>query len=357
MTSKERIKNILKHQPVDRIGIFEDFWQDTRNDYLEKGKAKKNESLEEHLNLDIALCQAFNMTLDIDFQPEIICLDKDTVTAKDGNGAILRRHKQNDTTPEHIDFEIKERPDWEKVKSKLLKTPERRINFDAYRKAKKAAEESGRFFAWSGVNVFECINPVCGHENMLAAMVLDPELIAGMAETYASLTIKLQEILFEKEGCPDGIWYYEDLGFKGKPFISPQMYKDLIFPHHRHTIDYAHTKGLPVIMHSCGYIEPLLPGMIEAGIDCLQLIETEAGMDLLRIYRKYGKKIALMGGIDIRALNTNDMSVIDKELESKIPIVKQGYGFIAHNDHPVPKTVEYETFRYYMKKVLELGAY
>jgi len=135
------------------------------------------------------------------------------------------------------------------------------------------------------------------------------------------------------------------------------MYKDLIFPSHKRTIDYAHANGMPVIMHSCGFVEPLLPGMIEAGIDCLQVIEVKAGMDLLRIHRNYGDRIALMGGIDIRKLYTNDKKAIDEELESKIPIVKQGFGYVAHSDHSIPKTVDYETFRYYIKKVLELGEY
>jgi len=357
MTSRERILNILKHQKPDRIGIFEDFWADTKKDYVKKGKVNENESLDEHFNLDLRLCWAFNMVIDQNFQNETVREDKDTVTIKDGNGALLRRHKHHDTTPEHVDFSVREREDWEKVKSKLLEDAERRINFEAYRNIKAKAQAEDRFFAWSGINVFECIHPVCGHENMLAAMALDPQWILDMAETYAQLTVKLQEILFEREGYPDGIWYYEDLGFKEKSFISPQMYKDLIFPGHKYTIDFAHSKGIPVIMHSCGFVEPLLPGMIEAGIDCLQVIEIKSGMDLLRIYHQYGNKIALMGGIDVRALYTNDKTVIDRELESKIPIVKNGFGYIAHSDHSIPKTVDYETFKYYMNRVLELGTY
>jgi len=357
MTGKERISRILKHQRTDRIGLYEHFWQDTQKEYVLKGKINESESLEEHFGLDIVLCWAFNMVADQDFINEEVSEDDDTVTMKDGNGAFLRRHKHHDTTPEHVDFTVKEREDWEKIKPKLLQAPERRINFEAYRSAKNEAHAAGRFFAWSGVNVFECIHPVCGHENLLAGMALDPEWVIEMSETYADLTVKLQEMLFEKEGYPDGIWYYEDLGFKERPFMSPNMYNDIIFPSHKYTIDYAHKKRLPVIMHSCGFVEPLLPGMIKAGIDCLQVIEIKAGMDLLRIHRQYGEKIALMGGIDVRTLYTNDKKIIDKELKSKIPIVKQGFGYVAHSDHSIPKTVEYETLRYYMDRVMELGTY
>ena len=139
--------------------------------------------------------------------------------------------------------------------------------------------------------------------------------------------------------------------------MSPKMYDELIKPAHKYTIDYAKSIGLPVIMHSCGFVEPLIPGMIEAGIDCLEVIEVKAGMDLLKLYDLYGDKISFMGGIDVRTLYTNDKEIIDRELESKIPVVKKGCRYFLHSDHSIPKTVNYETFRYFIKKGLELGKY
>ena len=297
------------------------------------------------------------MTADLDFKQQIVAETENTITYLDGNGAVLKRHKFHDTTPEHIDFNVKEREDWEERIAPILKAEPRRINFEAYRKAKKEAADAGRFFVWSGGNVFECMHPVCGHENMLVGMALDPDWVAEMAMTYAKITVEMQEMLFEQEGYPDGIWYYEDMGYKGSPFMSPDMYRELIQPAHKYTIDYAKSKGLPVIMHSCGYIEPLLPGMIEAGIDCLQVIEVKAGMDLLKLHKLYGDKISFMGGIDVRTLYTNDRAIIDKELETKIPVVKNGFGYFLHSDHSIPKTVNYETYCYFIQKGLELGKY
>ena len=108
-------------------------------------------------------------------------------------------------------------------------------------------------------------------------------------------------------------------------------------------------EGKPIIMHSCGYVAPLLPGMIEAGIDCLQVIKVKAGMDLLELHRLYGDKIAFMGGIDVRALYTNDRAAIDAELEGKISFAKQGYNFVLHSDHSIPRAVDYETYRYFIE--------
>ena len=89
---------------------------------------------------------------------------------------------------------------------------------------------------------FELMHPVCGHEYMLMGMALDPDWVKDMVNTYAQLTVDLQEILFAEEGKPDGIWFYEDMGFKERPFMSPAMYSEIIQPGHK-TIDYAQAWG------------------------------------------------------------------------------------------------------------------
>ena len=97
--------------------------------------------------------------------------------------------------------------------------------------------------------------------------------------------------------------------------------------------------------------------MVEAGIDCLEAMEVKAGMDLLRIYKEYGEKIALMGGLDVRPVASNDIDGIRRELDSKIPFVKQNYGFILHTDHSVPESTNYDSYRFFVDYGLKLGTY
>lgn len=351
LTSYERISRILKRQAVDRIGLYEHFWSDTFKVWPIK------EDFEEILGHDIIECWTFDMMADLDFGKELISEDEDTITQKDGNYAVLRRHKKHDTTPEHIDFEIDSREKWlERIKP-LLIASDKRIDFDKYKSKMAYAKKRDMFFCWAGLSVFEIMHTVVGHVNMLMGMIDDPKWISDMAMTYAKLTVELQEILFEKVGYPDGFFYYEDMGYKNSPFFSKEMYYEFFFPAHKYMIDYAKSINRPVIMHSCGFVEPLIPGMLEAGIDCLQVIEIKAGMDLLRIHKNYKDVLSLMGGIDVRALYSNDKAIIDKELESKIPIVKEGFGYVLHSDHSIPKTVNYDTYRYFIEKGLKLGKY
>lgn len=359
MTGKERFTRILNHEPVDRIGVYEHFWGDTYREWTTNQGFSGDYATE--FGFDIGECwMPVNVVARLDFQPVLVREDEDTRTMLDGNWATLRRHKKHDTTPEHVHFEIDSREKWETMVKPLITDEsllEKRINFTAYRNAKQYYAEKNMFFTWSGLNVFECVHPVIGHEEMLAALVYDPDWICDMYNTYADLLIRTQKLLFEREGLPDGIWYYDDLGYKQSPFMSPAMYDKYLRPAHKKTFDYAHSLGLPVILHSCGFVEPLLDGIISAGIECLQVIEIKAGMDLLRIYEKYGDRIALMGGIDVRELYSNDPDRINAELEKKIPYVKQKYGYVLHSDHSIPCTVNYSTYKYFVKRALELGSY
>ena len=357
LTPHERITRMLKRQPADRIGLNESFWWETIQSYTKQGVIAPGETLEDHFNLDIALCWPFNCMADLDFVDEVLEESEETTLVKNGNGAILRWWKGKSGTPEHVDFLVKDRETWNEYREMLVNIDERRINFEAYREAKAKAARENKFFCWSGINVFEQLHPICGHEYMLMGMALDPDWIRDMIQVYSDLTITLQEILFAKEGQPDGIWYYEDMGFKDHPFLSPGMYDELILPAHKRTIDFAHGRGMPVIMHSCGFVEPLLPGMVKAGIDCLQAIEVKAGMDPIRIFKQYGDVLSLMGGLDVRVLCANDRAAIDRELETKIPILKQNFGYCLHSDHSIPPEVEYDTLQYFIEKGLALGTY
>lgn len=357
MTGVERMGRILARRPVDRIGLYEHFWGDTLSLWQQQGHIEPGQSLEDHFGFDMQGAWPFTATARLGFEPVVVEETDETVLRRDGNGALLRTHKTHDTTPEHVDFLVQDRAGWEEHIKPLL-TPDRaRINFGEYRDARRQAAEKGRFFFWFGTNVFELMHPVCGHQYMLMGMAVDPDWVRDMVDTYARLTVDLMEILFAEEGPPDGVWFYEDMGFKGRPFMSPEMYREIIQPGHRFTIAYAKSRGLPVVMHSCGYVEPLVPGMIEAGIDCLQVIEVKAGMDLLRLYRDYGGRLSFMGGMDVRVLYSNDRTAMDRELSAKVPVVKGNHGYVLHSDHSIPNQVSYDSYKYFVERGLELGRY
>ncbi len=360
LTSRERVERMLKRQPVDRIPANEHFWGDTRQAWIDAGHLKPDENLEDHFDLDIRKAWPFSMAGNLDVGDTLIEETEETKLVRNSNGALLRWWKHKSGTPEHVDFLVKDRAAWEEhIRPHLTNDADlrRRINFDAYRDAKKWSADTNRFFFWSGVNVFELMHPVCGHEYMLMGMALDPDWVKDMCTVYADLTLKLMDILFDEEGLPDGVWFYEDMGFKHRPFMSPAMYMDIIWPAHKRTFQYARQRGLEVVVHSCGFVEPLVPGLIEAGMTCLQAMEVKAGMDLPHLKQAYGDRIAFMGGMDIRTLESNDLATVDAELELKLPPAMAGGGYCLQTDHSVSSRVNYETFKHFVDRGREMGRY
>ena len=362
MTGKERVAGIFSRREVDRIGVSESFWSDTRDKWIADGKIDPSESLDEHFGFDLAYRFASPLALvaDLDAGLQVVEETDDTVLQRDGNGALLRRWKHKSGTPEHVDFLVKDRAGWDRHIRPRLTDPavfRRRINDGGYREARDKCRAGETFFAVPQLNVFELMHRVCGHEYMLMGMALDPDWVKDMSDVFAELIVDLLETLFVEEGLPDAVFFFEDMGFKGKPFMSPAMYKDIVWPAHKRTFDFVRSKGLPVIVHSCGYVEPLLPGLIEAGMDCLQAMEVKAGMDLLKLKKKFGDRITLFGGMDIRTLETNDVNVVKAELDGKLPAAMAGGGYLLHTDHSVSTRVSYETYKFFLEYARQLGTY
>jgi uroporphyrinogen decarboxylase len=357
MTSIERMQRVLDRKPVDQTPIAVSPWGATVARWREEGHIGPEEDIAEHFGQDLRSGGWLNSVADLDYVAETLEENDETILQRDGNGAVLRRHKLHDSTPEHVDFAVKDRATWEElVRPKLVEFDRRRIGFEGYRDAKRDAAEKQRFFCWAGVAPFEQMHPVCGHEYMLMGMALEPDWVKDMVQVFTDLTINHLEVLFAEEGAPDGMFFYEDMGFKNRPFMSPAMFGEIIQPGHQRLFDYSHSLGCKVIVHSCGYVEPLVPGMIEAGLDCLQAMEVKAGMDLPTLFKRFGDSISFYGGVDVRCLISNDRELIDAEMDRKIlPVVQGGGGYILHSDHSEPPEINYETMRYFVERGRTLG--
>ncbi len=383
MTSKERITRILRHEPVDRIGLFEVFWAETAQRWVDEGHvavdrdAKKTsteggasydttrgvpvvELVEDHFHLDLRRCRAINLVADPDAGEKVEAEDEASRTVRDGNGALLRWLKGRSGAPEHVGFKVQDRAGWEEhIRPYLRDTRlmERRIDRKYYRTMREKCAAEKLYLTLGAVGAFDLMTPMCGHVNLLTGMAADPDWIRDMCDVYSRLTTDLLETLVTTEGMPDGLWVWDDLGFKNGPFMSPAMYRDLIFPAHKRLFDWAHSKKLPVILHSDGFVTPLMSHLIEAGIDCLQPLEAKAGMDLLQLTRDFGDTVSFIGGMDARALVTNDLAKVRAEIDSKLPAAMVGNGYILQVDHSVPSQVNYETYKYFVETALEIGTY
>ena len=369
LTSRERIGRILQRQPVDRIGLFEVFWRETARNWVAQGHFEDPEMVSDHFGLELRRAggqitpmtwKLISLFADPRLTNEVVEETDTDRLVRDGNGALLRWRKNASGAPEHVDYLVKDRKGWlEHTRPRVVdpETYEHRIDFARYRQTLAECTAKNLYFTAGVGGAFDAMNELCGHEHVLMGMAIDPDWIRDMVNVYSRVAVELLEVLLDREGLPDGLWVWDDLGFKHRPFMSPTMYRDLIFPGHKRLFDFAHGRGLPVILHCDGLVESLIPCLIEAGVDCLQPLEVKAGMDIIKIKKLYGDRLAFIGGMDARMLLSNDLGRVRTELESKLPAVMADSGYILQADHSVPDHVSYETYKYFVETGLRLGTY
>ena len=89
LTSSDRVAHILRREPVDRVGIFEHFWSDTRRAWIERGDIEPDTDLNDHFGFDMVLQGAINLTAQLDFTPVVVEEDEETRLVRDANGSSL----------------------------------------------------------------------------------------------------------------------------------------------------------------------------------------------------------------------------------------------------------------------------
>jgi hypothetical protein len=93
----------------------------------------------------------------------------------------------------------------------------------------------------------------------------------------------------------------DDIAFKSGPLFHPDWLRKHYFPRLARAIDAAHRRGISVLFHSDGNLNPILDDLVAAGIDGLNPIEILAGMDIGVIHRRY-PHLFMAGGIDVSQL-------------------------------------------------------
>ena len=112
------------------------------------------------------------------------------------------------------------------------------------------------------------------------------------------LNMSLQRASLYAEAGVDILYLGDDVGMQQSLMMSEDTYVEWIKPRLAKVIQRAKEikPDIIVFYHSCGYVEPLIPHLIEAGIDVLNPVQPEC-MDFEEIFRKYGDQVAFHGTI------------------------------------------------------------
>ena len=357
MTSRERVAATLRHGEPDRVPVADAFWRSTVERWHREG-LPEDQSPQEYFDHDM-----FSIVPEIGprFEREVIEETDSYVIERTPEGRIVKNFFDYSTTPLMLDVPVKTRKDWMAFRRRLQPDISRiresaygEIDwFEWYEKLRKLNKS---IVLWAVIGMDRCQHFV-GMERQLMLFKTDPAWAREMIMTHSALVVETAEMMFQNGFDLDAAFVGEDLGYRNGLLISPDTYREVLFDAHKMIFDYFHENGLPVILHSDGDVREAIPLLIEAGVDCLQPLECKSNMDVRELKTEYGDRLALMGGIDVRAMAHPDPAIIEEEIRAKFAIAKVGGGYIYHSDHSVPKNVSLERYRMIMDLVKKYGQY
>ena len=350
-TSKEAVSALFQGKMPDYVPLHDYLWDDTLDKWVAQGMPEDGEGGAvdpvDHFGFDLVSCGGwFPWTARVPDRDEIVEETDEWKIVRNGNGAALKWWKHKSGTPEHIDFHMSSRDIWEKTYRPRLIEPSvaARIT-DPGSAATNLKTRKDKWTFFGHLFVWEFLRESLGDVNMYMALAQNPEWIHDFNRVYTDLYKACYAYLFEKAGLPDGIWIYEDLGYRGRLICSPGMLEDLFFPYYREIVDFFHGYGLPVVLHSCGFQEPMIPLAVQAGFDALNPMEVKAGNDVLSYAEKFGAKLCFIGGFDARVLESGDRELIRKSITSFMTGMKERDArFVYASDHSISTLVNYEDF-------------
>lgn len=145
---------------------------------------------------------------------------------------------------------------------------------------------------------------VRGWEGMFLDMVERPEWAHYLSRTFTNFYLEDYTRAAEATGGRIDLYLLiSDLGSQRGPLISPAMFEQFVAPYLREMITRIHQLGGKVLFHSCGRIYPLIPRLIELGVDVLDPIQP-VGPDMTpeRLKAEFGGRLCFHGGIDMQQL-------------------------------------------------------
>jgi len=175
-----------------------------------------------------------------------------------------------------------------------------------------------------------------GMENLYMLMYDDPELLDAVLQHIVDFYFEISRRSFDAAADAMDVFFIgNDFGGQTGPLVSAASFDRFLRPHLRRLIALGHDYKLKVQLHCCGGFEPLMPAMIEDGLDGLHAIQPCCGgMDVSALKARYGRDILFNGAIDSHhVLISGTPDSVRHATRETLRILAPGGGYVAGASH------------------------
>ena len=180
-------------------------------------------------------------------------------------------------------------------------------------KAMWAKKDEIQGYVVGNMGAFEKICAMMGHVNAMMAMYDDEEAFAEFVEAYADYRIEQFEYI-KKYLDVDFMMMHDDWGNQKNMFFSPEMWRKFFKEPERRMVKRCQELGMHYMHHSCGYIEPIIPDLVEIGVESWH--GGSPVNDLKKIKAEYGDKLIFAGGVDPQVTDTGKAT--EEEIRAEV---------------------------------------
>jgi hypothetical protein len=178
---------------------------------------------------------------------------------------------------------------------------------------------------------------IVGTERFMLALYDYPGEVATFLGRMADWIAEI--IAGDAEAGADAVFLQDDCGGMGRTLYSVGMWQELVLPRLRRLAGAAHARGVPLVLHSCGYQMPFLPHYVEAGVDGLQCFQPGAGNDLTQAVARFGDRLAFLTGIDVQRGETMGPEEMASNILEQWKIGRRSKRFILAMTHRLQYTM------------------
>ena len=255
------------------------------------------------------------------------------------------------------DRSIKNRSDWE---SRVVVPGEAEIEekMAFVREYRQAIDKSGTrigFCVLMAASFQMLYEFVIGLEDTMKLVYEDRDFVEEMLEASTDYWVR-----FCKAAVANGVdfvWTADDVAFKTGLFLPPKLMREMWMPKLKRIHEPALAAGKPLMFHSDGNIDELVPMLLEAGVSCINPMDPY-GVDYSSFKKKWGGLACLSGNIDIEfPLAHGTPEQVDADVKAHMEVLKPGGGYVCGSSHSIVNYIPHENFIAMLNAIHKYGLY
>ena len=201
---------------------------------------------------------------------------------------------------------------------------------------------------------FQTLTMILGVTGMSMLLYDEPDLVRAVADRIGSVLLEVYDLVASLPFVR-GVQISGDMGHKTGTLVAPQILREMILPWHQRFVDAVHRHGKIAILHSCGNLAEIMDDLVACGYDAKHSFEDTLVPHQFELHRRYGRRICLIGGIDVDFLARADEQAIRRRVREYIDRLGPEGGYILGSGNSIPEYVPTENYRALLDEGLRYG--